>query len=365
MTHTSELSDILGVDIGGANLKYATEDGRCFDRPFPMWTRSCELAEQLASDIGRFEGVKQLAVTMTGELADCFPSRAAGVTHIVDQVIRCIPHVALESASFYGTDGRFHDEVDAKRNWELIAASNWHALASCVGKQIASNALLIDVGSTTTDVIAIHQGKVVTTSRTDFERLRDQSLVYVGCRRTPVCALVSELMIDGKSVAIMKEVFATIDDARLLLGLQAGDLEDFATADNQPRSRVHARARLARMIGRDRNQINESCFVEIANQVVQAASLPMNAAVQTWWHRLMDLTDGLPTVVCSGHGQDLVTIPKCDTHIDLREKLPLGISRAAPAWATAVLRQLAALDDNEHRVQSAAMPTVGSPRIHG
>lgn len=340
MTETAESSGILGVDIGGANLKYATEDGRCFDRPFPMWTRSGELAEQLASDIRRFEGVKQLAVTMTGELADCFPSRAAGVTHIVDQVMRCVPHVALESASFYGTDGQFHDAVNTTRNWERIAASNWHALASCVGKQIARDALLIDVGSTTTDVVAIHRGKVVTKSRTDFERLGDQSLVYVGCRRTPVCALVTALWIDGRSVAVMKEVFATIDDARLLLGLQTEASDDCATADNQPRSRAHAGARVARMIGRDRNQIHDDCFTEIATQIMEAACLPIDAAIQTWWHRLADLSDGTPTVVCSGHGQDLVTVPKDVAVIDLRDNLPAGISRAAPAWATAVLHRI-------------------------
>lgn len=340
MTETIEPAGILGVDIGGANLKYATEDGRCFDRSFPMWTRSHELAEQLATDIRRFEGVKQLAVTMTGELADCFPSRATGVTHIVDQVMRCVPHLALESASFYGTDGQFHDAVSAARNWERIAASNWHALASCVGKQIARDALLIDVGSTTTDVIAIHRGKIVTTSRTDFERLGDQSLVYVGCRRTPVCALLNEFLIDGRSVAVMKEVFATIDDARLLLGRQAEDLDDCATANNQPRSRVHAGARVARMIGRDRNQIHDDSFTEIATQISEAASLPINAAIQTWWHRLADVTDRTPMVVCSGHGQDLVTVPKDAAIIDLRDHLPAGISRTAPAWATAVLHRI-------------------------
>lgn len=339
MTKTAEVSGILGVDIGGANLKYATEDGRCFDRPFPMWTRSGELADQVAADIRRFEGVEQLAVTMTGELADCFPSRAAGVAHIVGHVMRSMPHVALKSVSFYGTDGLFHDAEGAVRNWELIAASNWHALANCVGKQIAPEALLIDVGSTTTDVVAIHRGGVVTNSRTDFERLSDRSLVYVGCRRTPVCALVSELIIDRKPVAVMKEVFATIDDARLLLGLQAEDLHDDATADGQPRSRAHAGARVARMIGRDLNQIHDDCFMEIATRIMQAACLPIDVAVQAWWHHLVSLTDEKPVVVCSGHGQHLVTVPQGATVTDLRDYLPAGVSRVAPAWATAVLQR--------------------------
>ncbi len=337
MKRAVDRSAVLGVDVGGANLKYAAADGRCFDRPFAMWTRSHELADQLTEDIARFEGVRHLAVTMTGELADCFSDRAAGVTHIVDQVMRCLPRVSLGSASFYGTDGQFHDAASAKRNWTCIAASNWHALASCVGRRIAGDALLVDVGSTTTDVIAIHGGQVLTNSRTDFARLADQSLVYVGCRRTPACALMSELVLDGKPIPVMNEVFSTVDDARLLIGLQTEDPQDLATADARPRDRTHAQARLARMIGLDRDQLSHSQLVDIATQINQVATRRIDAAVASWWQRLVAQTQQTPACVLSGHGQDLVSRPANGDLIDLQAILPAGISRAAPSWAVAIL----------------------------
>jgi probable H4MPT-linked C1 transfer pathway protein len=327
-------TSILGVDIGGANLKYATEDGRCFERSFAMWRRSDELADQLQQDIARFSGIEQLAVTMTGELADCFASRAAGVLHIVDHVVRCLPDAGPHTTMFYATDGRFHDAGSAKENWECVAASNWHALARCIGERIAPNALLIDIGSTTTDVIAICDGDVLTRSRTDHERLTDRSLVYIGCRRTPVCSLISEFEFRGMTVPVMNELFATIDDARLLLGIQADDPDDCETADGHPRDRVHAQARMARMIGLDRNQITDDEAISLGQQVHDCARKRIDVAVESWWREL--LTHASDAVcVLSGHGQDLIEPP--DTSIDLRVKLPRGVSRGAPSWAVAVL----------------------------
>ncbi len=325
---------ILGVDIGGANLKYATADGRCFERTFAMWKRSDELVNQLQDDIAQFTGTAQLAVTMTGELADCFASRAAGVAHIVDHVVRCLPNSEPHTTMFYGTDGRFHDANSAKENWECVAASNWHALARCVGERIVPNALLIDIGSTTTDVIAIRDGDLLTRSRTDHERLADQSLVYVGCRRTPVCSLLSELEFRGTTVPVMNELFATIDDARLLLGLQADDQDDCETADGHPRDRVHAQARMARMIGLDHNQITVDEASSLGRQVYDSVRRRIEGAVKRWWQELLVQA---PDAVCvlSGHGQDLIEPPAAS--IDLRVKLPQGVSRTAPSWAVAVL----------------------------
>ncbi|TWT73260.1 hydantoinase/oxoprolinase family protein [Allorhodopirellula solitaria] len=337
MAGSTERSDVLGIDIGGVHLKYATIAGECLDRPFPLWTRWQELSDQLASDISRFRGIRRLAITMTGELADCFAARSVGVSSIVDHVMRCLTMTALQSAAFYGTDGRFHDAGGAKHNWECVAASNWHALATCVGSRLAKDALLIDVGSTTTDVIAICEGEVLTRSRTDFTRLGDLSLVYVGCRRTPVCALVSELEIDGRFIPVMNEVFATIDDARLLTGTQAEDPSDMATADSHPRDRAHARIRLARMIGLDSDQVSDRELEHLATQIQRSASRRIDVAVDRWWQILSSQTESPPTCVLSGHGQDLVGPPgDCDV-IDLRTQLPRGVSRAAPAWAVAVL----------------------------
>ena len=71
----------------------------------------------------------------------------------------------------------------------LAAAANWLALATAAARFVADGrGLLIDIGSTTTDLIPLDQGKVVVQGRTDTERLRTGELVYAGIRRTPICA---------------------------------------------------------------------------------------------------------------------------------------------------------------------------------
>jgi len=40
------------------------------------------------------------------------------------------------------------------------------------------DALLVDIGSTTTDLVAVHNGRVQATGRSDFERLISGELVY-------------------------------------------------------------------------------------------------------------------------------------------------------------------------------------------
>src|SRR4051794_1172212 len=62
---------ILGLDIGGANLKAATADKRAVSVPFPLWKQPDKLPAALAELVAKFPEAEELAVTMTGELCDC------------------------------------------------------------------------------------------------------------------------------------------------------------------------------------------------------------------------------------------------------------------------------------------------------
>lgn len=368
---------VLGIDIGGANLKYATVDGECFERSFAMWTDWKSLGEQLASDAAKFVGIDHWAITMTGELADCFDGRRDGVARIVDAVRRSADSAGVDRVRFYSTDACFYDSDTAKVRWSAVAASNWHALANWLShcthwQSVDQNTvgtanddgamvsgkfspvdsfLLVDVGSTTSDIIAVLDGRILTESLTDQRRLADGSLVYVGCRRTPVCGIVDHLHWSGQDVAVMNEMFATIDDARIWLRIQAEDREDLTTADGKPRDRHHAKARLVRMIGLDREEIDDADTDRIAVQIIQAAKTRI-ANATSWWAERLSEAAGSPRVgnrcepipwVVSGHGQDLIEIPEGVRSIDLRSRLPAGVSRAAPSWAVA---NLALMDQN-------------------
>ncbi|MEM1226261.1 MAG: hydantoinase/oxoprolinase family protein [Planctomycetota bacterium] len=335
-----EPSHCVGVDVGGANLKYYFGPSRrSVETVFPMWKQPDQLADQLTADLQIVDGHPPWAVTMTGELADCFRDRQDGVQHIVGHVMEAARRLGTRDVRFYGTDGSFHDGDHAVSIPNTIAAANWHALASAVGCTIASDALLLDVGSTTTDLIPIRGGQVDTHSKTDYERLRDGSLVYVGCRRTPVCGLVDELEVAGQSVPIMNEWFATVDDAVLWAGHTTPEPSDCETADGRSRTRDNASRRLAKMIGCDVDDLNESDFDAISEQIIRAARDRITSAVERIQARDCPHHESRSLVV-SGHGNvltDAISGQWGSSVVSLSDELGSDVSRCAPSWAVVTM----------------------------
>ena len=250
---------ILGLDIGGANLKAATADKQAVSVPFPLWKQPEKLPSALTDLVAQFPDVEELAVTMTGELCDCFETKRHGVEAIIAAVRRASGGRTIR---VWSTDGVFLDSEEAKRNPMKVAAANWHALATLAGQYVPhGRAILIDVGSTTTDIIPILDGKPVPKGKTDEERLESHELVYTGVRRTPLCALM------GWSGAA--EFFATTLDAYLTLGLIPEDSTDCDTADGRSATKEHARARLCRMYCGDSETTSRERIEKLALNVYQ------------------------------------------------------------------------------------------------
>ena len=76
----------LGLDIGGANLKAADGRGWAKSVSFPLWRDPHGLAGALDALVQNAPVSERLAVTMTGELCDCFSSKIEGVRHILAAV---------------------------------------------------------------------------------------------------------------------------------------------------------------------------------------------------------------------------------------------------------------------------------------
>ena len=243
----------LALDIGGANLKAAHSAGPVVSRPFELWKRPADLSDALSDLAASLPAATGWAVTMTAELCDCFATKAAGVRAIL---------AATQAAAgdrpvrVWGTDGRFHEVESIRARPRLAAASNWLALATVVARSgFGASGLLIDVGSTTTDLIPWRDGEVMIplAARTDLGRLQSGALIYAGVRRTPVCTCGPTLPYRGVETALMAELFATTADVYLTLGHLPADTLDRSTADGGPLTPDAARARLARMVGLDRD----------------------------------------------------------------------------------------------------------------
>jgi probable H4MPT-linked C1 transfer pathway protein len=344
---------ILGLDIGGANLKAATADKRAVSTPFPLWKQPDRLADALATLTAHFPDAEEFAVTMTGELCDCFATKREGVHAIIAAVRRVSDGRRIH---VWSTDGAFLDSEEAKLHHAKVAASNWHALATLAGRYAPhGRAILIDIGSTTTDIIPILDGKPVPVGKTDEERLQSSELLYTGVRRTPLCAILG---FNGAA-----ELFATTLDVYLTLGMIAEDASDCDTADGRPATRAHARARLCRMYCGDVETIPEArtdllaqwaqneqsariinCLTDVQLRLL---SQPSHSdvgpfSVEGEQVRRRKNQKRINYVVISGIGeflaQAVMSILRIHRNaISLGDRLDSEVSACAPAYAVAVL----------------------------
>src|SRR4051812_34247091 len=258
----------MALDIGGANIKAAHTSGQARTLPFELWKRPDELSLILAALAATFPPSDRVALTMTAELCDCYPTKRVGVNAVLDAVQDAFLGRSIE---VWGVDGRFHDVAAIRQEPALAAASNWLALATLVARLVPEGpGLLIDIGTTTTDLIPLADGRVAAVGRTDTERLQTGELVYAGVRRTPVCALATELPMQGIDTGLAAELFASTLDVYLTLGEIAPDPKDLSTADGRPATVEAARDRLARMIGADRDSFSPGDALALADAADEA-----------------------------------------------------------------------------------------------
>ena len=333
----------LALDIGGANIKISDGKGYAQSLPFPLWQKPDQLSLALKELIAQAPPTDRLAVTMTGELADCFVTKAVGVTAILDAVEQAANGKAI---SVYLCDGRLVKPSIARGEALLAAASNWHVLADFATRFCqAGQGLLIDIGSTTSDIIPLSllspQGPMgpATIGITDPERLAAGELVYTGVQRSPVCAIVSRLPWRGAPCPVAQELFATTLDAYLLLGEIAADPENLDTADGRPATKPYAHARLARAICADTTMFSPDDAERAAKDVFQAQiELLADAGQQV----LQRMPTQPATLVLSGQGEFLARrlverLKLTREVVSLNAKLGAETSRAACAHALAVL----------------------------
>ncbi|MFQ3593450.1 MAG: hydantoinase/oxoprolinase family protein, partial [Gemmataceae bacterium] len=248
---------VLGLDIGGANLKAAHTQGMARSHPFALWRFPDRLADELGRLIAAFPQAERVAVTMTGELCDCFATKREGVQHILEAVATLFDSAALD---VWTSHGRFLTPSEAIDEWQATASANWLALATFAGRFAPSGwSLLVDIGTTTTDLIVLRDGRPQPIGRTDRSRLESGELLYRGWRRTPLMAL------DAVGAA---ELFATMHDVCLVLGLVEEAPEDRNTADGQPATRPHALRRLARMRCAEVHEANEAEWQQLAGKLL-------------------------------------------------------------------------------------------------
>jgi probable H4MPT-linked C1 transfer pathway protein len=327
----------LGIDIGGANIKVADGADYAASHFFPLWLRWRQLDEELRRLIAEAPATDHLAITMTGELADCYENRDAGVLSIL-QAVECA--VDQRHTRIYLRDGRLVSIAVAQRSPQLVAAANWHALARFAGRYAAQGpALLIDIGSTTTDLIPLVDGIPTSAAQTDLDRLRVCELVYTGVERSPVCAQTMQVRYRDSDVMLAQEFFATMLDVYITLGELPEEPQVTNTADGRPATKHFAHTRLARTICADGA---EFLIEDAQSHARQLAAVQRQRIVAAAQHVIGRLASPPTTIITVGQGEFLarrvaLEIAPQAKLVSLTEHCGPVISRCGPAHALAVL----------------------------
>ena len=284
--------DVFGWDIGGAHLKACRlQRGEVVDVAqwaCPLWTGAQALEKALAQARERWPqlGGALHAVTMTGEMVDSFEHREAGVQQIAALLAERL--AAPERLRFFAGDAGWCGPEQVAGQWPAIASANWLATAMHAALlRPKGSALLVDIGSTTTDLIALRDGRVLTSARSDAERLASGELVYQGVVRTPLCVLARRIEWGGMSYNVMNEFFATSADVYRLCGELDPAHDLHPAADGGAKDAAGTRRRLARLIGMDEREGSAAQWLVFA---------------QAWRRCQIDELSAQMQRVLSGHG---------------------------------------------------------------
>lgn len=329
---------VVGWDIGGVNTKVArAAEGKVLaarSRPYGIQhdlEALAPLLRTLAREIGAGDGDTH-AVTMTAELSQLFRTKREGVGAVLDAVCSAFPSGCLH---LFTVDGRFIAPELARERPMAVAASNWAATAFMVAR-ICTDAVLVDTGTTTTDIVPIVRGTVAARGHTDPERLRSGELLYLGALRTPVEAIVHEVPLLGAMAGVSAEGFAIAGDVHLW----RGDLEpaDYTVRapDGRPASREFARERLARIVCGDRELLDDAVISAIADHVAEREEERIAASVAS----VLDAHPQLTRAVVAGLGCFLAARAARRAGLEvtfLSDLLGRDAARSAPAAAVALL----------------------------
>jgi (4-(4-[2-(gamma-L-glutamylamino)ethyl]phenoxymethyl)furan-2-yl)methanamine synthase len=331
---------VLGWDIGGVNTKVARLSPtrgepvlRSASVVFEIKSDPLGLADTLeraASSVGGEPGDRH-AVTMTAELSQAFRTKREGVEFILDALEATFSGCEL---AVYTVDGSFCSATEAREAPLLVSAANWAATASLVARSIPT-CVVIDIGTTSADLIPVVSGKVVALGRTDPERLLSGELVYTGALRTPVEAIVSHVPLWDGDASVAADGFALIGDAHIWLGrLEPGDYT-CRTPDGNAPSRESAAERLARVVCADRDILDDHSVDRIARALAGAQVNTIAAALE----RVLERWPSIRLAVTTGLGSFIATEAAASLGLEvapLSERLGLS-RRMAPAEAVAWL----------------------------
>ncbi|MGL4670058.1 MAG: hydantoinase/oxoprolinase family protein [Methanobacteriaceae archaeon] len=357
---------VAGFDIGGANTDLAiidfNEEGN-FNKIIsdfaylPMWYKNNELSQTLLklindnnnnsnadADINNdnnygLDDIDAIGICMTAELVDAYETKVQGVMEIAKDVFDTFTKKYNIPVVFVSLNGIIDYET-LKSNPLDVAAANWIATAE-IAKEISPNCVMIDTGSTTTDIIPIKNGKECSKGRTDFERLKTSELIYTGTLRTNLASIYrpsNKISFCGEDYHIASELFAITGDVfNVLSKIKTSDYS-CDTPDGMGKSKKDSMHRIARVLCADLDILSEKDISEIAESFYKNQVLEIAEGIKEVASR-----EKLDTVVCTGLGLEILNSKAAElAGLNLKKMtdiLTKDECTVAPAIGTAILTE--------------------------
>ena len=339
---------IVGWDIGGAHIKAAVigSDGKVaqvIQLPCPLWKGLDYLIRAVKNMLDQINLADcQHVITMTGELVDFFDGRDDGVKQIIQTMQNCL--VDKQVIIYAGLEGLVASNQLENKHYAAIASANWLASSSYIASQQAE-ALFVDIGSTTTDLLIICNHQVKALGLTDYQRMRSDELVYTGIVRTPVMAIAQTASFLGDNIGLMAEYFASMADVYRLTGELNEAHDQTETADGGDKTLLASAQRLSRMTGyeysandlpiwkqfaenikaQQKNKILQACQRQLSRQLISEDAIFIGAGVGRFL--VKQIADDLGYGYCDF--TDLIDVKYVNNSIDVAD--------CAPAVAVALL----------------------------
>ena len=341
--------NVFGLDIGGANIKATflkTQDGtfnefRTELEYFPIWKRGKkqlpQVLEKIKKKLTNSNALDGVGITITAELSDVYITKKEGISHVLD----CVCQVFGDTHIFVlDVESNLLSVEESRKEPLSVASANWIATGWII-MQMIKNCIIIDVGSTTTSIIPVINGKLAAKGKTDLQKLQNGELIYSGSLRTNIATIVNRIPVRDTMTRISSELFSQSADVHLLLG-NIKEEYTVETCDGRGKTRREAASRLARVVCADTNMLNEKEIMEMAKFVYNKQVEQIAGGLKQVHERIKSLVQEKIKVVVTGLGRNFLARKAAekagfDIIIEMKELLGSDSAVASPSVGLAFM----------------------------
>lgn len=296
--------NIAVLDFGVTSLKIVIvdpvhpEEPLYFQRLYlPIRTKREEVESVLKTLLRSYSDyhIRKFIVTTTSPL---FASAQETVEFIVMSVTKFI-HPA--NITFFTHDEKFVSIKEALANPSKVVSVGWKALGKGLWQMLKKDGLVVDFSTRTTSFIPIREGKILSESRKDIERMKNDELIFYGFLETNVAFIQPKFEYIGETYNLPFELHAITADLFLITGdLQTNDyITD--TPDKKAKFREDAINRLKRMLCIIDDSFSESELIKVAHLLKVRMLEIINQIIKKKVQK-----HNLPRIIITGVGSELL-----------------------------------------------------------